>query len=248
MTMSMLDLSCRRMLPELMDQPDLDEDLLHHALGGLERINVWSRSVASLWPFLERLARQSDGPLRILDVACGGGDIAVGLWKRARRAGISVDILAVDVSPVAVGYAKNRARSFGSGIRFEQMDVLNAPFAERYDVCLSSLFLHHLRDTEAVGLLAKLAAATRHLLLIDDLRRCRLGYVLAHIACRTLSRSPVVHVDGPRSVSGAFDERELRDIFARAGLPRVRVLRRWPFRMLAEWRPGGCPMHLRSGA
>jgi hypothetical protein len=73
------------------------------------------------------------------------------------------------------------------------------------------------------------------LVLINDLVRSRTGYLLAHLGTRFLSASDVVHIDGPRSVEGAFTVDELLALARRAGLDGAGVIRQWPCRMLLEW-------------
>jgi hypothetical protein len=60
--------------------------------------------------------------------------------------------------------------------------------------------------------------------------------LLACAGTRLLSRSPVVHVDGPRSVAAAFTPAEALDLAQRAGLTGATVVRRWPCRFLLTWR------------
>ena len=55
------------------------------------------------------------------------------------------------------------------------------------------------------------------------------------LGCRVLSRSPVVHVDGPRSARAAWTVTELRGLAERAGLAGASVERRLPCRMLLDW-------------
>src|SRR5918912_1375115 len=84
-------LSRRLLRPEVMDQPGLDPRRHAHALRGLARINFWSGSAGILWPDLAALARETaPRPLRVLDVATGGGDVPIRLWRRARRAGLDL--------------------------------------------------------------------------------------------------------------------------------------------------------------
>jgi hypothetical protein len=58
----------------------------------------------------------------------------------------------------------------------------------------------------------------------------------AQLGSRVLTTSHVVHVDGPRSVEGAFTRAEALALAERAGLNGARVSRRWPFRWLLTWR------------
>ncbi len=120
-------------------------------------------------------------------------------------------------------------------VPFFQLDALNDPLPEGFDVVTCSLFLHHLSEEQAVRLLRKMADAARSTILVNDLSRSRLGYALAWTGCRLLSRSPIVHHDGPASVRAAFNLAEARDLAERAGLERVSLSRRWPRRFLLSW-------------
>src|SRR5262249_26909279 len=110
------------------------------------------------------------------------------------------------------------------------------PLPTDCDVFTASLFLHHLSEDEAVALLRRMGEATRHLVLINDLIRSPTHLLLAHVASRLLTLSPVVHVDGPRSVESAFTMAEAKRLAEEAGLMGVTVGWRWPFRYLLAWR------------
>ena len=72
---------------------------------------------------------------------------------------------------------------------------------------------------------------------LNDLVRSREGYLLARYASRLLSRSPIVHSDGPISVEGSFTTNELHEMACQAGLNAAPAVTRrcWPARMLLEW-------------
>ena len=230
---------CRQREPELMDQPGLGEPLHRAALAGLGRINRFSGSGRILWQALERrIATNATRTWRLLDLASGGGDVAIDVARRAARAGARVLVDGCDVSPFAVRYATARASERQvENVQFFRQDVLNAPLPEGYDVVMCSLFLHHLDDETAVALLSKMAAVAKKLVVVNDLRRSTFGYLLAWFGCRLLSRSPVVHVDGPRSVQAAFSIAELRGVAQRSGLGTALLQSSWPCRMLLQWRP-----------
>jgi 2-polyprenyl-3-methyl-5-hydroxy-6-metoxy-1,4-benzoquinol methylase len=226
----------RRLQPEIMDQPDLDVPRHLHALRSLERINWLSGSAGILWPPILALAQRiSKEPLRILDIATGGGDVPVRLWGKARRAGLNVQIAGCDRSPVALDYARQRALGKTAPIVFFACDVLEGELPNDYDILTSSLFLHHLDEERAVTFLQRLTRAARHLVLVNDLVRSWTGYALACLGTRILTTSAVVHTDGPRSVEGAFTIDEVRTLASRAGLEGATVARRWPCRYLLLW-------------
>jgi 2-polyprenyl-3-methyl-5-hydroxy-6-metoxy-1,4-benzoquinol methylase len=238
--MAMLDrFRFRRREPELMDQPGLDERQHRDALAGLRRINRFSRTGRAAWGAIERLIASDPGRTwRVLDVASGGGDVAIDVARRSVRRGAKVLVDACDISPFAVRYASARAAERQvENVSFFRCDVLEGPLPEGYDVVMCSLFLHHLDDETAVALLTKMAAAAKKLVVVNDLRRSTIGYLLAWFGCRVLTRSPVVHVDGPRSVEAAFSMAELRGVAQRSGLGTALLQSSWPCRMLLQWRP-----------
>jgi 2-polyprenyl-3-methyl-5-hydroxy-6-metoxy-1,4-benzoquinol methylase len=225
----------RNLQPELMDQPDLDPQSHEAALLALRRINLLSRTAAIVWPAIRRLAVQRDRPLRVLDVACGGGDVTLGIWRRAQRVSLPLEIVGLDMSPVAVGHARALAKAEGADVEFRIGNVLDQPLPADFDVIMTSLFLHHLTRADAERLLAAMGQAAKHLVVVNDLRRSTIGYLLAQAVCRVVTRSPVVRVDGPRSVAGAFTLSEIRSMCAVADLTPIALARRWPCRFLLAW-------------
>ena len=219
-----------------MDEPSLPAAEHHAALEGLARINRISRSARILWPSIRRLAVKNSGrPLRVLDVASGAGDVAVALAKRAERAGLLLHIVGVDISPIAVEHARRRATAAGASADFQVYDALATPLCQRFDVVMSSLFLHHLDRPTAVTLLDHMGRTAERAVLVSDLRRSRAGYLAAQAVCRLATRSPIVHVDGPRSVAAAFTIDEAQALASEAGLAGATIKRRWPFRFLLTW-------------
>lgn len=225
--------------PELMDQPGLDSREHVYALTSLGRANFVSRTTSMVWPAVLRVTRFTRGrPLRILDVACGGGHVAVGLARRLARAGIPADVLGCDTSPVALEFARTLAARFHvKQVRFVEMDVMRDRWPSGFDVIHCSLFLHHLGDDDAAATLRRMKAAAGHLMVVSDLRRTDLGYVFAWVGCRLLSRSRVFHVDGTRSVRAAFTTAEAGALARLAGLGDADIRACWPQRFLLTWRP-----------
>jgi SAM-dependent methyltransferase len=225
--------------PEVMDQPGLDPAEHARALAGLRRINAISGLAGSLLAPIEALAQRLSGaPLRVLELACGGGDTAIDLALLARRRGLNLEMRACDLNPEAVRIAQANAHRRGAAVELFCADALATPTpqaADTADVVFCSLFLHHLPDADAERLLALMAQRARHLVLVNDLIRSRLGYALAWAGTRLLSRSWVVHTDGPLSVRAAFQPAEVLAMAERAGLAGAALQRCWPERYLLRW-------------
>lgn len=226
----------RQMTPERMDDPALDAREHERALAGLARINRWTGSAGILWPTIREEARSLGRPLRILDVATGSGDIPVSLALWAQRGEIELDVSGCDVSKSAIAAATRRAKEANVEATFFRHDALIDPLPTGYDIITASLFLHHLTDDEVVRVLKTMADAAGRMVVISDLSRSSFNRGLVWIGCRVLSRSPVVHFDGPVSVKAAFTPKEATDVAIRAGLTGATVTPRFPCRWLLTWK------------
>ena len=223
--------------PEVMDQPGLDPAEHARALRGLRRINAISRSSSGLLRSLQELHASVSKPISVLELACGGGDIAIDLDRMARRSGLALEISACDLNPEAIRLARGNAQRRGGQVEFSMADALAEPAQDQVDVVYCTLFAHHLDDDAVVTLFRVMAARAKRLVIVDDLIRSRLGYALAWAGTRLLSRSWVVHTDGPLSVRAAFTPQELLKLAERAGLSGAELQRFWPERQRLIWRP-----------
>jgi 2-polyprenyl-3-methyl-5-hydroxy-6-metoxy-1,4-benzoquinol methylase len=226
----------RQLRPELMDQPGLDPLDHQQALLGLARINALTRSTACFFPDIRRLAKLNpERRLRLLDVACGGGDAVRAISRMAKREGIDLQVHGCDISAEAVSLARAAAEAEGLETHFFQTDAINSPLPSGYHLITTSLFLHHLTEADAESLLRSMAAATLDQLLVHDLIRSPIDLLLTWIGTRLLSRSAIVHIDGPLSVGGAFQLDEVAQLAASAGLVGAQITRFWPERFLLSW-------------
>ncbi|XZE36838.1 methyltransferase domain-containing protein [Pirellulaceae bacterium SH501] len=236
----------RNLVPELMDDPDLDIEEHQRALVGLRRINWLSGTVKRISTEINALMQKRNLlSCRILDVGCGSGDIACAVARRlANRHRVTMTGWDFSQTAIDQSVANRDGRKVVTRnpceIRFECRNALDAsPKSLRdtrpFDFVYCSLFLHHFTDGQALELLTKLSFLAEHAILVDDLVRSRGGWLLAQTGCRLLSRSRVVHFDGPQSVKAAFTVSEIRQIAAVAGLYPVKVQKCWPARFLFTW-------------
>ena len=220
-----------------MDDPALAPAAHAAALRGLRRLNAMSGTTRSLALALAPvLSEVEDRAPRVLDVACGGGDGAVALADRLQKVlGREVRVDGCDVSETALKIARETGERRRRRGEFYNADALAGPLpgadGNRYDAAVSSLFLHHLSDGDAPRALRNMADAAE-CVVVSDLRRTRFGLAMAHLACRTLSRSPVVRADGPQSVRAAFTIPEFREVADAAGLTGGELKPVWPQRFL----------------
>lgn len=229
------DLAVRRRVPEWMDDPALDPARHRQALQGLARLNRLSATARTLCHALQRHIRPDDRPWRVLDVACGGGDVTLAVQRRLQRAKLPVVVHGCDISETAVATARQRAEAAGAhDMHCFRCDVLRDELPAGYDIVMCSLFLHHLDRPEVEHVLRAMAQHSR-VVIVDDLMRSPTVWLGAWLTTRLVTRSPVVHLDGPRSVQGAFTVDELKTLASQAGLQNVTIRERFIGRMLMEW-------------
>jgi len=233
-----------------MDRPGISFPEHELALKGLARLNRASGVHQKVWRELQEgmVAKPQAGPVRLLDIATGGADLPIHLFHQARRSGVDLRILAVDRAEGALRHAMERCKASGvpcamgedfpadAGIHFRVADALASPLSlPQPDWVTSSLFLHHLTNPEAYDLLVELAGLVRRGLVIADLSRGWLNHLLVTVGSHLLSRSPLVHNDGPASIRAAFTSGEARELAESAGLNGVSVRSAFPGMWLMRW-------------
>ncbi|KNY04351.1 methyltransferase domain-containing protein [Microbacterium sp. GCS4] len=231
-----IDLSARAPeLVELMDDPDADLAMLERTY---DRFRLVNAAVARPGLLLRRdiLSRARRGPVRILDVGAGGGDVSRMIARRLRRDGLAAEVTALDADERAVHWAE--ANDGGAGVRYRRALAADlVADGERYDVVFSNHVLHHLTDAERQEVLED----TRRLVnpggvvVHRDIARSTAAYALFDLGTRALAssflRGSFIRVDGLLSIRRSYTPRELRAVAppgwtVRGALP-ARLELRW---------------------
>ncbi|MEM9657264.1 MAG: methyltransferase domain-containing protein [Planctomycetota bacterium] len=222
----------RLLLPERMDDPTLVESEHIHALRGLRRLNCWTGNAKAAWsPIRDLAATQATQPLTLLDVATGAGDVPCRLLRYALSSGVPLEVHACDASRRALDFARHSFPT-ESTIRLFQLDVVAEPIPNRYDVVMCTTFLHHLSRDDALVTLRKMRNAARKRVVVVDLERAAVNWLQVWLGCQLLTRSRVVHFDGPQSVRAAFTMDEIWRLANHAGFSALRIHRQWPCRFV----------------
>lgn len=242
----------RSRVPELMDDPDLDRALHVEALDGLDMLNKLSGSASALWAELRKFENSmANGrsverrTIRVLDVATGSGDNVIKLAQLAARRNAEFEFVGTDISPTAIDYAQNKATKSAHAVSpshsklnvsFQKLDVLNEKIPVGFDVVMTSLFTHHLDPGDVVRLLKNMHASGARMILVNDLVRSRMSYAIVWLASRLVTRSHVVHYDGPVSVQASYTPDEMKNMSLEAGLNGCTVKLHPPCRQILIWR------------
>lgn len=201
---------------ELLDGGSLAAADLAANLRDIARLNRLPGGTGASLGAMRRLL--PDGAGSVLDVGTGGADIPRALARRLP----GVTVRAVDRDPAIVALARRWSAAVPS-VRVDEADGLALPDVDgSCDVAHASLLVHHLDPPEVVMLLRELHRVSRRGVVINDLRRGLLPYVVARLTTRAFARSAVTRHDGPLSVRRAYTLAELDDLAASVGLRPVR--------------------------
>ena len=231
----MFGIEQRNLTDELMDDPGLEPKLHQKALSGLRRINWFTRAYRPIIKQVLQLNSDARQPTRVLDIACGAGDLLCAIGRAASGAGVPIHLFGQDISCEAVKIANQNASRSGQEITFNVRDVFDMEETDSYDVVCCSLFLHHLTTQQAITLLRLMKRAARQMVLVTDLKRTVLGYLYAVFGPRLLTTSRIVHVDAVKSVQGAFARDEIEQLMQEADLKDAEIENFWPQRYLLSW-------------
>jgi ubiquinone/menaquinone biosynthesis C-methylase UbiE len=195
-------------------------------------------SLAHLGPLLTAAGTRR---VRVLDVAAGGGDLASAMTSWASDRGWELRFTLLDRHPIVLDLAGSRAPD---GARRVRGDALALPFPDAsFDLCVTSLFFHHLELGEASAVLSEMRRVARVGVLVNDLVRDRLALAWFLLLSRLFSRNRLVLHDGPVSVRRAWRPEDFRRLAVEAGLESWDVRRHFPYRMtLWGFVPGTSPL------
>ena len=200
--------------PELMDDPACDPvalDNTYRLFGVINPLVASWRPVYRRYvrPALQAAAREGR-PGTVLDVGCGGGDVARALARWAERDGLDAQITGIDPDQRAIRWASAHDRGEGTTYRAAASGALVAR-GERFDAVVSNHVLHHLTQHEFAQLLADSQRLARTVAVHNDLRRSRAAWLMYWVATLPLVRARTfVRHDGLLSIRRSYAPAELR--------------------------------------
>ena len=221
---------------EFLDRADCDLALAAASYRFMELVNRYFGGIRTVRRFLATaVARQTDRPLRVLDIGSGSCDIplAVSRWARAR--GLQLEFTCLEPADHAATIARaNLAQAGDPAVRLVQDDVFLHQPTEPYDCAVASMCFHHFNDAQILALLERLRGFVQYRVLINDLRRSRLASLAARLL---LVGSPAgVRHDALLSIRRGFRVNELNALLTQLDQVAVSVQPvRW-FRVAATIR------------
>jgi ubiquinone/menaquinone biosynthesis C-methylase UbiE len=181
---------------------------------------------------LADVARLDLKEFSVLDVGAGSGELLGVMAEFARNSGRKARLVGVDLNEISACEIKAEAEKFDE-IAAVRGDALNLPFADdAFDYSVCSLFTHHLTDRQIPAVMSEMARVARRGVVVIDLERSAIAWLLYQLFCLAYRISPLVRQDGSLSIRKGFKPGELSRLAAIADLDPIRESRSSPFRVI----------------
>jgi len=225
-----MDLSKRSDLPEEMDAVTTDAQTYAICLRDLASVNRVTFTHLPVLRWLQEAVakvppRQT---IKILDVACGQGDLLRAIARWAIKNALAVRLEGLDLNPRSAEQAA-AATPAGMDITYTTSDVFAFVPQQKPDFIVSSQFTHHLADDEVVRLLRWMDHTASHGWFIADLHRHPLAYYGFPLLARAAGWHRIVRQDGQISIARSFRRPDWETLLRNAGLSAT-IDWRLPFR------------------
>ncbi|MDO9397717.1 MAG: class I SAM-dependent methyltransferase [Herbiconiux sp.] len=196
-------------LPERMDDPDCDPVLLARTYEQFTAVNRLLSGWRGTYRRRIRPLLSADTPSTLLDIGCGGGDIARAIAGWAAADGLQLAVTGIDPDVRAIAAAGRAPNPHGvTFLRADSSELVDR--ALRFDIVISNHVLHHLGAEQFTDLLIDCELLCRGLSIHSDLRRSRFAYLEFWLATLVLFRGSFVREDGLISIRRSYTTAELR--------------------------------------
>jgi ubiquinone/menaquinone biosynthesis C-methylase UbiE len=198
----------------------------------LQRINRWLGDARALrTTLLREIECSRSTSFSVLDVGAGSGELLRVIAEWASEHGCKARLTGVELNA-------RSAKEIGKHSRNVRIDAVLAnafslPFADnRFDYAICSLFTHHFENQRVVEILRELSRVARDEVVVIDLHRHPLSYYFYTTIGKLFFHNRLTREDGALSILRGFKPLELAELAQRAGLERVNVERRFPYRLV----------------
>jgi SAM-dependent methyltransferase len=220
----------RIVAPERLDNLAPDDPLAIDSRRDLRRVHRAMRSLAILKDAVSRLSGEAP-PRRILELGAGDGSLLLRLARAMRPQWGNMELTLLDRQNLLSPSVRQGFLELNWHVTVMCMDALEwaqLPSAQHYDLCVTTLFLHHFESSDLVRLLPGIATHADALIACEPRRNriARLGSRLIGL----LGANEVTREDGMKSVAAGFNDWELTELWSQVpGDWRTSEYSAWPF-------------------
>ncbi|TDQ06378.1 methyltransferase domain-containing protein [Pedobacter metabolipauper] len=217
--------------PEIMDNFAMKGELLRDALDKIASINrLLGGNKVTLQGVEMLLQNKKHGPICILDVGCGNGDMLRALADYAHTKKLDFKLTGIDANDFTIGHASQLSTEYPN-ISYICADIFEEIKKESaYDIILCTLTLHHFKDPEILELINGFKTSARLGIVVNDLHRSALAYYLFTALCVVFRLNKMSKDDGLISILRGFKRKDLESFSRQLGLKKYVLHWKWAFR------------------
>ncbi|MFP2994536.1 methyltransferase domain-containing protein [Spongiivirga sp. MCCC 1A20706] len=217
---------------EVLDNFDLNGDELAQTLNEIANVNKALGGNNITIQAVQRLLKSVDtgSKITIADIGCGNGDMLRTLSSKLNNRNIAY--VGIDANPNAIKIAEDLSQS-DENISYKTTNVFEKEFEYiKYDIALCTLTLHHFTDLEILQLVQLMTRNAKFGLIINDLQRSRLAYVLFKLYSWVFQLGNISKEDGLTSILRGFKKNELIAFSEKIKPKQYTIQWKWAFRYL----------------
>jgi 2-polyprenyl-3-methyl-5-hydroxy-6-metoxy-1,4-benzoquinol methylase len=216
---------------EIMDDFSMDGEELKTSLDKIAWINRILGGNVSVLDAVKSIAKKEAGrEISIADIGCGNGDMLRAVADMGRKENLQFRLHGIDANECTIAYSKELS-AMHPEISYSCSNILHPDFEmDNYDIVLFTLTLHHFSDEEIITLINKTKAHVKLAIIINDLERSNLSYVLFTWLSSITGLGNMNKNDGKISIKRGFKRKELKLFSEKLKLESYSIQWKWAFR------------------
>ena len=218
---------------EIMDDFDLKGDDLKFVLNDIDNVNLrlggHNITINGLKVLIKNIKKTD---ISIADVGCGSGATLRELSKWCKKSKIRAKLYGIDANAHIIEQAKSLSKDFDN-IEFIQENIFSEEFkSKQFDIITCCLTLHHFQDKDILNIMPLLYNQSRIGVIVNDLQRSKLAYVLFKLYSSVFMKSEIAKNDGAVSILRGFKKEDLLNYSKRIKANNIELKWAWAFRYL----------------
>jgi ubiquinone/menaquinone biosynthesis C-methylase UbiE len=218
---------------EHLDKGDYTPEEYEGCIVELQAVNKWLGDASALRSSLlfdvERAHLQT---FSVVDVGAGSGELLRVVAGWSQKTSRSSELVGVELNKRSARAILEQSSDLPS-ISSVQANAFHLPFANnQFDYAICSLFTHHFNNEQVIEVLRELSRVASRGIYVIDLHRHPIPYYFFRTLVPLFLHNRLIREDGALSILRSFKPQELLHLALQAGLDRVEVTRRFPYRLV----------------
>lgn len=217
---------------EIMDDFSMNGEELKTSLDKIAWINQVLGGNVSVLKAVKSIAKKAEPgrEISIADIGCGNGDMLRALAAMGRKEDLKFRLHGIDANACTIQYGEELSAKYPE-ISYNCTNVLHPDFEmDNYDIVLFTLTLHHFSDEEIVSLIHKTKSRVNLAVIVNDLERSSLSYLLFSWLSTLTGLGNMNENDGKISIKRGFKRRDLKLFSEKLKLESYTIQWKWAFR------------------